>query len=127
MLAENRPIRGIRGATTLTADNEDEYRQELPRLMLQLLADNGITEADIVTVFCTVTADLTCISPARVIREALGWSFVPLFCAQEPIIDNMPPRCVRVLVQCYTHMAPTEIKHVYHNQAALLRPDLASA
>jgi len=124
MSTENRPIRGVRGATTLPADDIEHYQSELPRLMSQLMHDNAITEADIVTVFCTVTEDLTRISPARVLRESMGWCWVPLFCAQEPVIDSMPERCIRLLVQCYTQINPADIRHVYHNEAAKLRPDL---
>jgi len=84
---------------------------------------NQIDSADVASAFFTVTPDLTAAFPARAARE-LGWQHVPLLDAQEVPVPGSLPRCVRVLILWNTDLSQQEIRHVYLQGAASLRPDL---
>ena len=55
----------------------------------------------------------------------MGWTAVPLMCAQEMAVPNSLDRCIRVLVLWNTDKRPEEIRHVYLGRARELRPDLS--
>ncbi|MBK8190302.1 MAG: chorismate mutase [Vampirovibrionales bacterium] len=120
-------LRAVRGATQLDADAPELYAREMTRLMQALLEANDIGEDDILTVFFTVTPDLCSDNPARIVREAFDWRQAPLLCGVEPAVENLPPRCVRVLIQFYSARAQRECRPVYLNGAAALRPDIVEA
>jgi chorismate mutase len=117
-------LRGIRGATTVELNQVEAYQERLCPLLDQLIELNHIAPDQVVTMFFTVTPDLTCVSPAKLARLHLGWHRVPMMCAQEPVIDGLPQRCVRVLIQCYSELSAEEIRPVYLHGATVLRPDL---
>jgi chorismate mutase len=72
-----------------------------------------------------MTTDLNAVYPAKAARQ-MGWSNVPLICAQEiPVPDGLP-LCIRVLISWNTDLPQDEIKHIYLREAATLRPDIAS-
>ena len=53
----------------------------------------------------------------------LGWSDVPLLGAAEVAVPDGLPRCIRVLLHFYTTKPQRELKHMYLQDAAKLRPD----
>jgi chorismate mutase len=87
-----------------------------------VLARNGLTPEDLVSVIFTATEDLTADFPAAAARE-MGLSAVPLICAREIPVVGALGMCIRVMVHCY---APPgrEIRHVYLHAARRLRTDL---
>lgn len=121
------PIRGIRGATTVPADEPDLILQATRELLEAILAENeDMRPEDIASAVFTVTEDLASTFPAQAARQ-MGWGLVPMLCAQEIPVPNSLPRVVRVLVHWNTEMHQDRINHVYLRDAVRLRPDLISA
>lgn len=120
-------LRGIRGATTVEADDPDRILEATRELLEVMLEENGIEEFDaIAAIFFTTTEDLRSTFPAEAAR-ALGMTMVPLLCNQEIPVPGRLPRCVRVMLQLNTQKAQDEMKHIYLREARRLRPDLVSA
>jgi chorismate mutase len=118
-----RPL-AIRGATTVISNNPEEIKQASLEVIRQIVTLNNISQEDIIMVFGTMTSDLTAYNASAAIRQGMNWNDVPFFTSQEPTIDGMLPRCIRVLVQIYSDKSKSEIQHVYLNDAIKLRPDL---
>ncbi|MCP1133085.1 chorismate mutase [Paenibacillus polysaccharolyticus] len=117
--------RGIRGATTVTQNSEDEILQETAVLLQEIVDRNKIVPEDICSVWITMTGDLDAAFPAKVIRQLDGWELVPLMCALEVPVKGALAKCIRFMVHVNTTKAQNEIHHVYLNGAQALRPDLA--
>jgi chorismate mutase len=121
------PIRGIRGATTVTADEPDLILQATRELLEEILTENeGMQPEDVASALFTVTDDLVSTFPAQGARQ-MGWGLVPMLCAREIPVPNSLPRVIRVLVHWNTDLAQNEITHVYLRDAVILRPDLIAA
>lgn len=121
------PIRGIRGATTVTADEPHLILQATRELLEEILEENkGMQPEDVASAIFTVTDDLASTFPAQAARE-MGWSQVPMLCAREIPVPNSLARVIRVLVHWNTQIPQSEITHVYLRQAVKLRPDLVAA
>jgi chorismate mutase len=121
------PIRGIRGATTVSADESDLILQATRELLEEILAENeGMQTEDIASALFTVTDDLTSTFPAQGARQ-MGWGLVPMLCAREIPVPGSLPRVIRVLVHWNTELPQNKITHVYLRDAIKLRPDLVAA
>ncbi|HEY5730258.1 MAG TPA: chorismate mutase [Anaerolineales bacterium] len=121
------PTRGIRGATTVPADDPDLILDATRELLEEILYENdGMRPEDIASAFFTVTDDLVSTFPAQAARQ-MGWSLVPMLCAREIPVTNSLPRVIRVLVHWNTEVPQNEIIHVYLRDAVKLRPDLIAA
>jgi len=121
------PTRGIRGATTVSADQPDLILQATRELLEEILTENeGMQPEDITSAIFTVTDDLISTFPAQAARQ-MGWDLVPMLCAREIPVPNSLPRVIRVLVHWNTELTQSEIKHVYLHDAVKLRPDLVAA
>ena len=121
------PIRGIRGATTVTADAPELILQATRELLEEILAENeGMRPEDVASAIFTVTDDLASTFPAQGARQ-MGWGLVPMLCAREIPVPNSLPRVIRVLVHWNTDLAQDQITHVYLRDAVKLRPDLVAA
>lgn len=121
------PTRGIRGATTVPADDPDLILGATRELLEEILAENDtMRPEDIASAFFTVTEDLASTFPAQAARQ-MGWSLVPMLCAREIPVPNSLPRVIRVLVHWNTEIPQGEITHVYLRDAVKLRPDLVAA
>jgi chorismate mutase len=121
------PIRGIRGATTVLADDPDlilEATRELLEAILE--ANENMRPDDVGSAFFTVTEDLAATFPAQAARQ-MGWSMVPMMCAREIPVPGSLSRAIRVLVHWNTDTPQSGIKHVYLREAVRLRPDLVAA
>lgn len=121
------PTRGIRGATTVSAD-EPELILEATRELLEAILDSneGMYPEDVGSAIFTVTDDLASTFPAQAARQ-IGWGLVPMMCAREIPVPNSLPRVIRVLVHWNTELPQNEIVHVYLREAVKLRPDLVAA
>ena len=121
------PIRGIRGATTVKADEPDLILQATRELLEEILAENeGMRTEDIASALFTVTDDLASTFPAQGARQ-MGWGLVPMMCAREIPVPGSVPRVIRVLVHWNTELAQDQITHIYLRDAVKLRPDLVAA
>ena len=121
------PIRGIRGATTVTANQPDLILQATRELLEEILTENeGMQPEDVASAIFTVTDDLASTFPAQGARQ-MGWGLVPMLCAREIPVPNSLPRVIRVLVHWNTEVPQDRITHVYLRDAVKLRPDLVAA
>ncbi|GIO97526.1 chorismate mutase [Paenibacillus lautus] len=119
--------RGIRGATTVTRNDEQEIVQETLRLLEEMVRRNELQSEYISNIWITMTQDLDATFPAKAIRQLEGWDLVPLMCSVEIPVQGSLPRCIRFMVQVNTDKSQSEIKHVYLNEAKRLRPDLSGS
>jgi chorismate mutase len=120
-------IRGIRGATTVSADQPELILEATRELLEAILhANAGMRAEEIASALFTVTDDLCSTFPAQAARQ-MGWSLVPMMCAHEIPVPGSLPRAIRVLVHWNTERAQNEVTHVYLREAVRLRPDLAAA
>lgn len=121
------PIRGIRGATTVTADKPELILEATRELLEEILRENeSMRPEDVGSALFTVTDDLASTFPAQAARQ-MGWGLVPMLCAREIPVPNSLPRVIRVLVHWNTDHSQNEITHVYLREAIKLRPDLVAA
>lgn len=120
-------IVAIRGATTVDHDNPDEIKSACLAMVQEILQKNNMEkEEDIVMVFLTMTSDIKSLNASSAIRQGMNWKHVPFFTSQEPEINGMLPRCIRILIQSTLPISQSEVKHVYLNEAIKLRLDLVS-
>ncbi|MFI5053133.1 MAG: chorismate mutase [Acidimicrobiia bacterium] len=118
-------LQALRGATTCTEDSKAEIDAKTARLVKELFARNELSPADVVSIIFTSTPDLTAEFPATAARAAMGLDGVALLGAQEQAVSHGTPRCIRVLVHCYSELPREELHHVFLEGAAALRTDLA--
>ncbi|MCU1492757.1 MAG: chorismate mutase [Acidimicrobiaceae bacterium] len=117
-------LRAIRGATTVDQDDAEQVSSRTQALVREILAANEIANDDLVSMIFTVTADIVSAFPATAAR-GLGLDDVALLGAVEsPVVGSMP-RCIRVLVHCYSARERSELRHIYLEGASRLRADLA--
>ena len=120
-------IRGIRGATTVAADEPDLILQATRELLEEILDENsGMKPDDIASAIFTATEDLASTFPAQAARQ-MGWSLVPMMCAREIPVPGSLRGVIRVLVHWNTDVPQNQITHVYLRDAVKLRPDLVAA
>jgi chorismate mutase len=115
-------VRGIRGATTVRANEQRaiyEGTLELLRVMRDL---NGLKPEDIGYIWFTVTPDIDASFPADAARLGLGWNDVPLICGREIAVPGALGMCVRVLVAWNTDRSQKDVRHVFLRGARALRP-----
>ena len=121
------PIRGIRGAITITSDQPGLILQATRELLEAILDANlDMKLEDVASVIFTVTDDLASTFPAQGARE-MGWGLVPMICAREIPVPGSLPHVIRVLVHWNTEVLQSGITHVYLREAVKLRPDLVAA
>jgi len=117
--------RGIRGATTTSVNQREAILSATRELLQQIVEANDVQPADIASIFFTMTPDLNAEYPALAARQ-MGWTQVPLLCAQEIARPDGLSQAIRVLIHWNTTLPQTEIHHIYINGAEVLRPDFAS-
>ncbi|QPC46695.1 chorismate mutase [Mangrovibacillus cuniculi] len=117
-------IRGIRGATTVENDKEEEILLKTKELLGEMVKENSIHLDDIASIFISATPDLKEVFPAKALRKMEGWTYVPVVCMQELDIQGAIKKCIRVMMHVNTSQKPEAIIHVYQERAVSLRPDL---
>jgi chorismate mutase len=117
--------RGVRGATTATANTREAICSATQELLRRLIEANEIPMEEIASAFFTVTDDLDAEYPALAARE-IGWVNVPLLCAREIAVPGGLDRCIRVLLHVNTKKTQEQIRHIYLREAAILRPTFAA-
>ncbi len=116
-------VRGIRGATTVKANEKPLINEAVRELLSEIEAVNGLKKEDVAAAIFSSTPDLNAAFPATGAR-LYGWDMVPLFGTVEMEIATGVPYCIRVLILWNTEIPPAGIKHVYLHQAAELRRDI---
>ncbi|TME42102.1 MAG: chorismate mutase [Chloroflexi bacterium] len=115
-------VRGIRGATTVRANDARAIVDGTLELLRVLMDINGLKPEDIGYIWFTVTPDLDAAFPADAARAGMGWSDVPLICGQEIPVPGALGKCVRVLIAWNTNRSQREVRHAFLHGARSLRP-----
>lgn len=117
-------IRGIRGATTVSQDTEQEIIEAVVSLMTEIIEKNHVEPEAVASVFFSATEDLSSVFPAKALRKLDGWKYVPVTCMSEISVEGSLQKCIRVMVHVNTNKSQKDIQHVYQEGAQVLRPDL---
>lgn len=117
-------IRGVRGATTVTEDSNEQVLQETARLVKEMIKANDIEPDRIASVIISTTTDISSAFPARAVRSMEGWTYVPVMCTHEMNVPGALEKCIRLLMHVNTEKGQQDIQHIYLNDATQLRPDL---
>lgn len=120
------PVRGIRGAITVSKNSREEILEAARELLTAMIEANEINPEDVASATFTTTPDLNAEFPAVAARQ-MGWTFVPLMCGHEMGVPGSLPLCLRILLHLNTDKGAHDINHVYLRGAAALRPDLTSS
>ena len=116
--------RGIRGATTISANTKEEIKSATVELVKEIMQTNSIKKEDISFAIFTVTSDIDADFPAKYAREELGFDSVPMMCYREMDVKGAISLCIRALITINTEKNQKEIKHCYLKGASALRKDL---
>ncbi|MGH2707474.1 MAG: chorismate mutase [Actinomycetota bacterium] len=116
-------LRAVRGATSVPRDRPDDIISATVMLLEEMMARNGVTKDQLVSILFTSTADLRSEFPAAAARR-IGISDIPLLCAAEIDVPGAIGRCVRILMHLYTDLDYATLRHVYLGEARQLRTDL---
>ena len=123
------PVRGIRGATTATANTAEAITEATSELLRALIDANTLDVAEVCFAYFTTTPDLNVEFPALAARR-LGWVDVPLLCGNEMGITGPNPRgvpmCIRILLLYNTDQPQTAMRYVYLRGAQAIKADLDS-
>ena len=112
--------RGIRGATTSTANTREAILEATTEMLERLVEANDLDKERIAAALFTTTRDLNADFPA-VAARLLGWTEVALMCSHEMDVPGALPSCIRVMVLVNTYKQPGEIVNVYLRNAVNLR------
>jgi chorismate mutase len=116
--------RGIRGATSVQQNDQEEILTATRELLQAVAQQNYLQVDDIASITFTVTDDLDAVFPALAARQ-LGWTEVALMCMREIAVPGSLGKCIRVLLLVNTTRGLSEMRHVYLREAVILRPSFA--
>lgn len=116
-------VRALRGATTVDADTPEQIADRTVALLEAMFERNGVDHDDLISIWFTVTDDISSAFPAAGART-IGLGDVPLLCAREIPVPGSMARCIRVLAHLHTERARNQLHHVYLEGAVSLRDDL---
>lgn len=117
------PVRAIRGAIQVDADDRELILSATTELLQGVLDKNQLVPDDLISVIFTATPDLCAEFPAYAARQ-MGITDVPLLCAGEINVPGAMPRVLRLLAHVNTDRPRDQVRHVYLRGAAGLRTDL---
>ncbi|WP_079509551.1 chorismate mutase [Mesobacillus jeotgali] len=117
-------IRGVRGAITVSKNDENEITLAAERLLRDMIDSNQIVPDDVASIFISATDDVDAAFPAKALRNLEGWTYVPVMCMKELAIPGSLQMCIRAMIHVNTQKKQDEIRHVYLEGAVGLRPDL---
>jgi chorismate mutase len=120
-----RRTHAVRGATSVEADDPGQIAEATRELLEQIVERNWLQLDEIVSVWFTLTPDLTSAFPALAARE-MGWVDIPLLCASEIPVPGSMQHCLRTLVEIELRAPRPLDTHIYLRKAVALRPDVAS-
>jgi chorismate mutase len=114
-------LRALRGAVC-SENNQEEIKKRTVELYDRLLKDNELAETELVSLFFSVTADLTALNPASALRKAGRAGEAAIMVFQEAEYIDSLAGTIRVLIHCYMDNQKP-LRHVYCYGAEKLRPD----
>lgn len=116
-------ILAIRGATTVDKNTKENILNATKELLQKIIEANNLSLEQIIFIIFTATKDLDEVYPAVAARD-IGITNASLICIQEMYVKNSLPMCIRVMLQIQTNKIQKKVKHIYLNEAKILRPDL---
>jgi chorismate mutase len=119
-------IRGVRGATTVSKNQEDEIVSSTEDLLKKMIELNNITPESVASVFISTTDDITAVFPAKAVRKFKDWTYVPVMCMREIPVPGSLKMCIRVMMHVNTNINQNKLNHVYLKEAKMLRPELSN-
>lgn len=121
------PVRGIRGATTATANTAEAITEATEDLMRELVKLNDLDPNDVAAAFFTTTPDLDAEFPAHAVRR-LGWMDIPMLCGHDMQVKQPNPRgvpmCIRILLLYNTPRPQSAMRFAYLRGAEAIKQDL---
>ncbi|MGE8204328.1 chorismate mutase [Heyndrickxia sp. NPDC080065] len=117
-------IRGVRGATTVSNNQEAEIIESTEELLKEMIEQNDLEATNVASVFISVTSDINATFPAKALRRLPDWTYVPVMCMKEINVEGSLPLCIRIMMHINTDKAQQKIHHVYLRNTSILRPDL---
>jgi chorismate mutase len=114
----------VRGATQVERDERMLIVDAVIEMYDTVCSANNLHESQIISLQFSVTPDLHAVNPATALRSRDSTYSVPLFCMQEPVVNGMLPRTIRLLVHYHQEESHTP-QAVYLRGAQALRPDLS--
>jgi chorismate mutase len=118
-------LHALRGATTVDRNEPQAILGATEWLLREILKRNELTAEDVVSCIFTLTKDLDAEFPAVAARN-IGFSAVPLLCAQEVPVPGALPRVIRILMHYYA-ADEHRPRHIYLGDARTLRLDIEGA
>jgi chorismate mutase len=91
-------------------------------MLQEIMAAKNLSASQIVSALFSLTPDLNAVFPAAAAR-GIGWTDVPMMCAQEIPVPGALARVVRVMIHADV---AGPVHHVYQGGAVALRPDWAA-
>ncbi len=120
-------VRGIRGATTATANTAEAITEATEELLEELVRLNDLDPQEIAFAYFTTTPDLNAEFPALAARR-MGWLEVPLLCGHDMNVKQPNPRgvpmCVRILLLYNTPRPQSAMRFAYLRGAEAIKVDL---
>jgi len=120
-------LRGIRGATTATANTAEAITEATDELLRELVALNVLDPSEVAFAYFTTTRDLDAEFPALAARR-MGWLDVPLLCGHDMEVKQPNPRsvamCIRVLLLYNTPRPQAAMRFAYLRGARAIKADL---
>ena len=116
-------VRALRGAITVDDDTKEQVLDRTSHLLREMMARNGISNEDVVSIILTATEDITSEFPAAAGRS-MGLVQIPVIGAREIAVAGGMSRCIRVLMHFYTDRAAADLRHVFLEDAQTLPTDL---
>jgi chorismate mutase len=117
-------IRGVRGAITVSRNQEKEIISSTYELLMKMIDENKIDPDSVASIFISATEDITAAFPAKALRKINGWTYVPVMCMREIPVPGALKLCIRVMMHVNSETRQEELIHVYLKEAKILRPDL---
>jgi chorismate mutase len=121
------PVRGIRGATTATANTAEAVVEATTELLQQLVNINSVVREEVCLAYFTTTTDLDAEYPALAARR-IGWVQAPLLCGNDMVVTppnaRSVPMCIRILLLYNTDKDQSAMRSVYLRGAQAIQADL---
>ena len=121
------PVRGIRGATTASANTADAIMEATEELLRELERLNALDPNEVTAAFFTTTPDLDAEFPAHAVRR-LGWLDIPMLCGHDMQVQQPNPRgvakCIRILLLYNTPRPQAAMRFAYLRGAEAIKHDL---
>ncbi|RAG85345.1 chorismate mutase [Streptacidiphilus pinicola] len=118
-------MRAVRGATQVAGDDPALIEAATTELLGEILRQNQLEDADLISIVFTTTHDLRSAFPAAAARK-LGLVDVPMLCTSEIAVPGSLDRAIRILAHVHSPRPRDAMHHVYLGAAAVLRPDLCA-